>query len=78
RPAGEGSDAPEWLREAPPGGTVREYVALDLRGFGPGTYTLRMVVEGEDGEVLSRELTGLTRQGAGAVTDALRRGPEIF
>lgn len=61
RPAGESRFQDGWVREAIPGTASPEFLVADLRGVGPGPYTLRVQVELEDGLVLARELPGLDR-----------------
>jgi TonB family protein len=61
RPAGQSLFGEEWTRRPLRAGTAPEFMTLDLRGVGPGAFTLRVLVERGDGHVVYRELAGLDR-----------------
>lgn len=63
----------ESLRVAPLEGPALEHLVLDLSDVTPGSYTLRMRVETQDGRVLIRDRTGVGRSrddAPGRATDA--------
>lgn len=60
----------ESMRVAPIEGPALERVILNLSEFGVGAYTLRMLVETQDGRTLTRERTGVGRsRGTDATPD---------
>lgn len=61
RPWDEQEFGSETLRVAPLEGPALEHAVLDLADVGPGSYTLRMRIEAQDGRSLVRERTGVRR-----------------
>jgi TonB family protein len=65
-------------RVAPLEGPTPEYSVLDLSNVGPGSYTLRMRVETQDGRVLVRERVGVGRSGGAGVSGDTEVMPGFF
>jgi hypothetical protein len=68
----------EALRVAPLEGPALEHAVLDLSDVGPGSYTLRMRIEAQDGRSLVRERTGVGRSDEARTDEDLRVTPGFF